>query len=40
MYLTVSELMKRFPNAELDSEPERLAGETSIAFKNLPECRG
>jgi cytochrome P450 len=35
MYLTVSELMNRFPNAELDSEPERLANETSIAFKNL-----
>ncbi len=35
LYLTVSELVRRFPNIELAAEPERLYDQTSIAFESL-----
>ena len=36
LYLTLTELMKRFPNLELDGEPEKDAGDhNAIVFKKL-----
>ena len=36
LYLTISELFKRFPNVELAEEPEKDAGDhNAIVFKQL-----